>query len=163
GSFTVRLAQQPLADVEVSLGYAQGTGSVTAQPTTLVLTPANWNSGVVVTFQVAQDADNDNNAATILLSAPGIATAAVVISILDDDLPAGYPVAMLNTPSNGQTVSGVVSFSGTGTDTNGQVVEARFSVDGNRIYKNTRAAATMPVSGNWNTLTVANGWHTLEL
>ena len=57
----------------------------------------------------------------------------------------------------------MVDFWGTGTDSNGLVVEGRFSVDNNGIYKDRRTATTFRVSGGWNTRTVANGWHTLEL
>jgi hypothetical protein len=161
GSFTVRLSQQPSADVVVSVAFFQGTGIVTPSPSTITLGPANWNTGEVVTFQASSDADKDNNAATINLSSPGIATAQVVVQIVDVNQPAQYPKAMLESPLNGQTVSGTVTLSGTGTDSNGQVVEARFSVDGNSVFKDKRTATTF--RGGWNSRTVANGWHTLEM
>lgn len=163
GSFTVRLSQQPNEDVVVSVAFFDGTATATPSPSAITLNAANWNTGEVVTFQVSRDADKDNNSATINLSSPGLATAQVVVQVVDVDQPAQYPKAMLESPMNGQTVSGVVDLWGTGTDSNGQVVEARFSVDGNSIYKDKRTATTFRMGGGWNTRTVANGWHTLEL
>jgi hypothetical protein len=163
GSFTVRLSQQPNADVVVSVAFFQGTATATPSISAVTLNAANWNTGEVVTFQVSTDADKDNNAATINLSSPGIATAQVVVQVVDVNQPAQYPKAMLESPLNGQTVSGVVDLWGTGTAPNGQIVEARFSLDGNSIFKDKRTATTFRMSGGWNTRTVVNGWHTLEL
>ena len=163
GSFTVRLSQQPAADVVVSVAFFQGTASVSPSPATLTFSPATWSSPAVVTFQASKDADKDNNAATIHLSSPGLATVPVVVLIDDVDQPALYPRTVLESPLNAQTVSGIVDLWGTGTDSNGQVVEARFSVDNNRIYKDQRVGTTFRMSGGWNTRTVTNGWHTLEL
>jgi hypothetical protein len=163
GSFTVRLSQQPSADVVVSVASFEGTATATPSPSAITLGAANWNTGAVVTFQASSDADKDNNAATINLSSPGIASVPVVVQVVDVNQPAQYPKATLESPLNGQTVSGVVDLWGTGTDSNGQVVEARFSVDGNSIFKDKRTATTFRMSGGWNTRTVANGWHTLEL
>src|SRR5262245_20264388 len=163
GSFTVRLSQQPSEDVVVSVAFFQGTATVAPSPSSITLNAANWSTGELVTFQASTDADKDNNSGTINLSSPGLATAQVVVQVVDIDQPAQYPKAMLESPLNGQTVSGVVDLWGTGTDSNGQVVEARFSVDGNAIFKVKRTATTFRMSGGWNTRTVANGWHTLEL
>jgi hypothetical protein len=163
GSFTVRLSQQPTEDVVVSVAFLEGTATATPSPSAITLNADNWNTGELVTFQVSRDADKDNNSATINLSSPGLATAQVVVQVVDVDQPAQYPKAMLESPMNGQTVSGIVDFWGTGTDSNGQVVEARFSVDGISIYKDKRTATTFRMSGGWNTRSVANGWHTLEL
>jgi hypothetical protein len=136
---------------------------VTPYPSTLTFTAENWSTPVVVTLQTAPDADKDNNAATLQLSSPGLASVPVVVRITDANLPAGYPMAILESPLNAQTVSGIVDLWGTATDSNGQVVEARFSIDGNRIYKDERTATTYRMSGGWNTRTVANGWHTIEM
>jgi len=163
GSFTVRLSQQPIENTVVSVAFYQGTATVTPTPSTLTFTSDTWSTGAVVTFQVASDADRDNNAATITLSAPNAATVPVVMQITDANQPALSPRASLEAPLNAQTVSGIVDVWGTGTDSNGQVVEARFSVDGGTIYKDRRTGTTFRVSGGWNTRTVANGWHTVEL
>jgi hypothetical protein len=159
----VRLSQQPTADVIVSVASFQGTAAATPNLSTLTFTATNWNTAATVAFQVSSDADKDNNAATINLSSPGIATVPVVVQVTDANQPAQSPRAMLEAPLNAQTVSGIVDLWGTGTDSNGQVVEARFSVDGKSIYKDQRTGTTFRMSGGWNTRTVANGWHTLEL
>jgi len=163
GSFTVRLSQQPAMDVVVAVAFFQGTATVTPTPASITFTAANWSTPVAVTVQAAKDADKDNNAGTIHVSSPGIAAVPVVVNVTDADQPATYPRATLESPLNGQTVSGTVDLWGTGTDSNGQVVEAKFSVDNNRIYRDQRVGTTFRMSGGWNTRSVANGWHTLEL
>ena len=163
GSFTVRLSQRPATDVVVPIAFYQGTGVVTPNPSSLTFTAENWAVPVAVTFQTSSDADRINNAATINVSSSGIATVPVVVRIMDGDQSTQSPTAILEAPLNGQTVAGVVEFSGTGTDSNGQVVEARFSVDNNSVFKDRRTATTFRMSGGWNTHSVPNGWHTLEL
>ena len=163
GSFTVRLSQQPPSDVEVSVAFFQGTAVATPSVSTLTFGPANWDVPVTVNFQTSPDADRLNNAATINLSSLGIATVPVVIQVLDVDQSPGSPTAILDAPWNGQTVSGFVSFSGTGSDSNGQVVESRLSVDGNGFFKGKLSGASVRVSGGWSSWSVPNGWHTIEL
>jgi hypothetical protein len=162
GSFTVRLSQRPAANVIVSVAFFQGTAVVAPTPTTLTFTTANWNTAAAVTFQARHDSDKYNNAATIHLSSPGIATVAVVARINDDDRSAGHPMAIIDAPLNAQTVSGIINLRGTGTDSNGQIVESRFYVDDDRIFTDERTGTTVTMTRGWNTRSVANGWHTLE-
>jgi hypothetical protein len=122
--------------------FFQSTATVTPYPATLTFTSTSWSTPVTVTVLTAKDADKDNNAGSIELSSPGISTASVVVNVTDADQPATYPRATLESPLNGQTVSGTVDLLGTATDSNGQVVEARFSVDNNRIYRDQRAGTT---------------------
>jgi hypothetical protein len=161
-TFTVRLSRQPAANVVVSVANFNGTATVSPSPAALTFTPANWHMPLMVRFQAPQDSDQDNNAATLHVSAPGIATVPVVARIDDDDRPAGSPMAILASPLNAQTLSGVVNVLGTGTDSNGQVVEARIFVDGDRIFRDRRTATTFTMNGGWDTRSIANGWHMLE-
>ena len=162
GQFTVRLSQPPAANVVVSVAFFQGTAVVAPSPSTITFTPENWSVAVPITFKAPHDSDKNNNAATIELSSPGIAAGLVAATIIDDDRPVGEPLATITAPLNAQTLSGIVYPAGTAIDSNGQVVEARFYVDGNRIFRESRVATTYRMNGGWNTRTVANGWHTLE-
>jgi hypothetical protein len=162
GSFTVKLMQQPSTSVVVNVSYLEGTMPVTPGVTSLTFTPANWNVAQSVSFSTYRDTGKDDNAGTLQLVSAGIATRHVVINGLDTDRKGTFPVSTIQSPYNGQTVSGLVNFWGTATDSDGSVVEGKFFVDGVRT-------ATVAASGGafrqplWNSATVANGWHTFEL
>ncbi|MBL8982255.1 MAG: hypothetical protein JNL26_08720, partial [Gemmatimonadetes bacterium] len=127
----------------------------------LTFTPANWNQPQTVSLTTVRDSDKLDNAGTVTLSAAGIATAAVVVNGKDTDRKATFPVSWLQSPTNGATVKGVVSLLGTASSTGGTIVDAKFSVDGNRFATVTGASGTYRPS--WNTSTVTNGWHVLEM
>ena len=59
-----------------------------------------------------------------------------------------------------KTVSGMVSLWGTETDSDGTLVEGKFSVDSEQIVTFFNSTGTYRTS--WNSATVANGWHVLE-
>ncbi|MCC7132091.1 MAG: hypothetical protein IT352_05570, partial [Gemmatimonadales bacterium] len=163
-TFTVRLAQPPTGPVPVSVSYYAGTATVTAAPASLTFTPANWNTPVTVTVTAPKDSDKVDNAATIHLAATGLATVPVVIGVTDINKSSGTPIATITAPRNGATVSGVVDFTGTGTAAAGATpVEAKFIVDGNRIHTDANTTGSYRIPARWNTRTVANGWHVLEL
>lgn len=163
-TFTVRLAQPPTGPVPVSVSYYAGTATVTAAPASLTFTPANWSTPVTVTVTAPKDSDKVDNAATIHLAATGLATVPVVIGVTDINKSSGAPIATITAPRNGATVSGVVDFTGTGTAAAGATpVEAKFIVDGNRIHTDANTTGSYRIPARWNTRTVANGWHVLEL
>ncbi len=162
GTFTVKLSQPITANVTVNLSYLAGTMSVTFSPASLTFTPANWNVAQTVTFYTKRDSDKVDNAGTILLNAPGIANAHVVISGVDGDRKATLPVPILQAPMNGETVSGSISVWGTATSTGGTIVEAKFSIDGNRFATVTGASGTYRAPA-FSTLGLTNGWHELEM
>ena len=162
GSFTVQLSQPPSGNVTTSVSYLAGTMSVTASTATLVFTPSNWNSPQTISFSTGKDSGRDDNAGSLQLVSAGIANRIIVINGLDADRKATNPVPTIQAPYNGETVSGSVNFWGTGTDRDGYTVDGKFFVDGNRI------ATVASTVGNfrpaaWNSATVANGWHVLEL
>ncbi len=163
-TFTVRLAQPPASPVAVSVGYYAGTATVVATPASLTFTPSNWSTPVSVTVTAPKDSDKVDNGATIHLSASGLATVPVVITVTDINKSSGAPIAAITAPLNGATVSGVVDFTGTGTAAAGaSPVEGKFIVDGNRIHTDVNTTGSYRVPSRWNTRTVANGWHVLEL
>jgi hypothetical protein len=162
GSFTVRLSQQPSSVVSVGVSYLNGTMPVTSSVAGLTFTSANWSTPQTVTYSTLRDSDKIDNAGTLVLAASGITNAYVVIIGSDGDRKGSDPVAAIQAPFNGQTVSGAVSFWGTASDSDGSVTDVKFYVDGNRIATLAGASGTYrpPM---WQSSTVANGWHTLEM
>jgi hypothetical protein len=162
GSFTVKLLQQPTANVVVTVSYVEGTMGVTPGVTSLTFSPTTWNVPQTVAFSTNRDTGKDDNAGTLQLVSSGIATRHVVIDGLDTDRKGTFPVSTIQSPYNGQSVSGLVNFWGTATDSDGTVVEGKFFIDANRIATVTAAGGAFrpPL---WNSATVANGWHTFEL
>lgn len=162
GSFTVKLLQPPTSTITTTVSYLAGTLSVSASPATLTFTPANWNTAQVVTFSTLRDSDKEDNAGTLQLAAPGISPRHVVISGVDGDRKGTLPVVIVQAPYNGQTVSGLVNFWGTATDSDGTPVEGKFYVDANRIATVASNAGTFRAPA-WNSASVPNGWYTLSL
>jgi hypothetical protein len=162
GSFTVKLLQPPAAPVTTTVSYLAGTLAVSSSPATLTFTPANWNTPQTVSFTTVRDSDKEDNAGTLVLSAPGIAPRHVVISGVDGDRKSTIPVVIIQAPYNGQTVSGLVTFWGTATDSDGTTVEGKFYVEGNRIATVAGSAGTFRAPA-WNSATVPNGWYSLSL
>ncbi|HUQ07694.1 MAG TPA: hypothetical protein VM261_34605 [Kofleriaceae bacterium] len=85
GTFTVRLAAQPPANVIVTVASSD-TSAVTAAPAALTFTPANYNTAQVVTLSGVADADAANEAVTVVLSSPGVAAATLTVTVSDDDV-----------------------------------------------------------------------------
>jgi hypothetical protein len=161
GAFSVRLLQQPIANVVVNVSYLAGTMNVTSTVTSLTFTPANWNTAQSLPFSTYRDSGRDDNAGTLQLTAAGIAIKHLVVEGLDTDRKGTFPVTSLQSPYNGQTVSGMVNLSGTATDSDGTLVEGKFALESNRIATATNVGGTFRAT--WNSATVPNGWYTLEL
>jgi len=75
-----------VSDVVVTVARTAGDADITASPTTITFTPANWNVPRTVTLSAAQDADKINGSATISVSATGMSTRTLAATELDDDL-----------------------------------------------------------------------------
>ena len=163
GSFTVRLSQPPIAPVTVSVTFYAGTATLAPTPASITFTPSNWNTPVAVSVKPPKDSDKIDNAVTLNVSAAGIATVSVIVTVVDINRSVTNPTARIATPLNGQTVIGLVDFTGTGTDSNGIVVDGKFYVDGSRIYTDTNSSGSYRIPSRWDSSTVPNGWHTLEL
>lgn len=163
GTFTIRLSQIPSGPVTVTTAFYAGTIAVAPSPSSITFSPSNWNIPLTVTFAARKDSDKIDDAATIHVTIAGGATVPVVVRILDTSRSSTDPTANLSSPLNGQSFSGLVPLAGTGTDINGTVVEGRFLVDGVRIYTDVNSTGSYQVPGRWNSASVANGWHTLEM
>ncbi len=83
-SFAVSLSQQPSADVTVMLASSDA-GAVTSGSAQLTFTAATWDQPQMVMLSAPQDVDTADEAPTIQLSATGLATRALAVSVADDD------------------------------------------------------------------------------
>jgi hypothetical protein len=164
GNFTVKLSQPPAGPVTVNVAYLAGTMAtgITFSPATLTFTPANWNVAQTVSFTTKRDSDKVDTAGTLRLTAAGVVTADVVINGIDGDRKANFPVSIVTTPTNGQTVSGYLVVQGTATSTGGPMVDVKFYVDDNRWSTITGALSTYRAA-TLDTRTLTNGWHVIEM
>ena len=89
-TYTVALASQPTGPVTVRVSGHAGT-DLTPDPSSLSFTPSNWNMPRDVTVTAGDDADLDNDEATLTHTASGAdygaVTAALAVTVADDDTP----------------------------------------------------------------------------
>ena len=87
GSYTVKLAAAPNADVTVAVS-SDDTGAVTVSPSSLTFTTTNYASTQTVTLTPVDDADGTDESVTVSNSASGggyDASGDVTVSVDDDD------------------------------------------------------------------------------
>ena len=160
---TIRLARAPDAPLPISAAMYLSDPSVSVTPAKLTLTAANWDTGLALTVQAAQDADADDDGATVRLAAAGVATVAVVATARDDDR-AAAPRAVISAPKNGATVSGrTAEFFGDAVPTG---VRAQFEIDGTVRYTDVNDVGHYHLGGDhnlWNTTGLSNGEHMLRM
>ncbi|MDG4765687.1 glycoside hydrolase family 48 protein [Solwaraspora sp. WMMD406] len=87
-TFNLRLSSAPTGNVPVSLAIS-GDSSITRTPSSVTLTPSNWNTGATVTVSAAEDSDTVSGTATITATASGLAPLAIVVTEMDNDSPGG--------------------------------------------------------------------------
>jgi glucose/arabinose dehydrogenase len=81
---SVRLARPPAAPVEVSVARSGGDADVAVlEPSALSFTPENWMRPQTVRFAAAPDADTVDDAATVTVSADGLAAETIDVTVLD--------------------------------------------------------------------------------
>ena len=90
GTFTVKLARQPSANVTVGVS-SDDTGAATASPANLTFTTADWDTTQTVTVSGVDDSDTAAESVMVSLAASGggyaNTTASVSVSVTDDDTP----------------------------------------------------------------------------
>ena len=104
-TYTVALATRPADNVTVTI--ASDNADVTARPTALTFTTANWSTAQRVTVSAASDGDTANDTATLTHTASGggygdAPAVSVTVSVTDDDT-AGLAInpTVLNLIENG--------------------------------------------------------------
>jgi uncharacterized delta-60 repeat protein len=91
-AFTVRLAARPAADVTVAVAKgATGDADLNAATTSLVFTPADWQTPQAVTVAAAEDADASNGSATFTIGSTGLPDKTVTAAEADNDVPPPPP------------------------------------------------------------------------
>ena len=85
GTFGVRLATMPAADVMVTVATANAA-EATAAPTSLTFTPANYANNQTVTVSGVDDVDLVSDTVAINMSSAGLATRTVTVTVTDDDM-----------------------------------------------------------------------------
>ena len=121
GEITVKLASQPAGPVTVraTLG-ATPDPSVTVSPATRQFTPSNWDQTKTFTVAGAEDADSDDDTATVTFAVDAGSYAApdvpVAVTVDDIDIPS-TKVTLTVVPSAGirEDVGGAVGVQVTGT------------------------------------------------
>ena len=90
GTFTVKLATLPMADVNVSVS-SDDTGAATVSPTDLTFTSSDWSDAQIVTVSGVNDADASDETLTVSFTAMSddpdyqVITASVSLSVVDDE------------------------------------------------------------------------------
>ena len=91
GSFTVKLATQPTADVSVAVSSGD-TGAVSVPSTALVFSTVNWGTAQAVTVSGVADADAVDESVTVTATASSVGdaeyageTAEVTVTVTDTD------------------------------------------------------------------------------
>ncbi|MEE2903460.1 MAG: myxococcus cysteine-rich repeat containing protein [Myxococcota bacterium] len=85
GAFNVSLSYQPSSDVVVNV-VTSDQNAVSPSPTSLTFTSANYDTPQVVSLSSTDDTDLTNESATITVSAAGLTSAAVAVTVIDDDV-----------------------------------------------------------------------------
>jgi len=86
-TYTVRLSNQPAANVTVASARTSGDTDITVSSgSSLTFTTSNWGTNQTVTLAAAQDADTTNGSATIAVTSSGLATVNVTATESDDDV-----------------------------------------------------------------------------
>ena len=116
GSFTVKLATQPSADVSVTVSSGD-TGAVSVATLPLTFTTTDWNTTQTVTVSGVADADGADELVTVTATASSVGdadydgpTAEVTVTVTDSDCSAG--ASTLCSVAVGGSVSGGIETAG---------------------------------------------------
>lgn len=143
-------------NVTVSIVRASGDADLTASPTSLTFTTANWNVAQNVTISAAQDADTLNGTASFTVSAAGLTSVNVSATESDDDLLNRAPTVRSISKTVAQNVVLIFSasdFTGAFADPDvGDALQAiqitRLPTHGTLTLGGNAAGTLQPVAGN---------------
>ena len=100
GTFTVRLAFQPSANVTVTLA-SSNTAAATVAPALLTFAPADYLIAQTVTVSGVADVNVANESATLSAASIGLTTKNVAVTVIDDD----YTLSVSTTGAGAGTVT----------------------------------------------------------
>lgn len=104
-TFTARLTAQPAADTTVTV--TRSNAAITASPTPLTFTTANWNTPQTVTVRGIEDPNLVGETAQATLSSTGLASVIVAVDVTDNDTQAIVASATANVTEGQTTQVGV--------------------------------------------------------
>lgn len=119
-TFTVALAFQPIAAVHVTLTSTSST-AVPVSPATLDFSTTNWQTPQTVTLSPPTDTNNVSEPATISVTATGIPTATLMVTVMD------------TTQINNYGYPAPPAFSGSFAMQQGQVIAYKVTVPGSTL------------------------------
>ncbi len=127
GTYTVKLATEPSADVTVAITGQAGT-DVSVDDASLTFTASAWGTAQTVTVTAAEDADASNDEVTLKHTASGgdygSVTADVVVTVEDDDeAPTGITLSAV--PDSVTENGGAQTITVTAAVTGGRYTEAQ--------------------------------------
>lgn len=146
-NFSVRLAEQPTANVSVTLHHLSGDADIVlASSSPIVFTSGNWAIPVPVTVTALPDTDQQNGTASIECRSEGLFS--VSVSITENDItpaPNEPPVVALSAPLNASTFlsSDNISFAATASD-DSSITKVEFFANG--ILVGSDSAAPFEIS-----------------
>ncbi len=120
-TYTVVLTSEPTDDVTVTPSRASGSTDVTFSPASLTFTSEDWDTAKTVTVAAAEDADAEDDEATISHAVSGgdyganSVTASSVAVTVDDDETASTAVALSVSPASVAEDAGATTVTVTGT------------------------------------------------
>ncbi|MCX6584566.1 MAG: Ig-like domain-containing protein [Candidatus Aminicenantes bacterium] len=157
--FTIKLSNQPAADVQVAVTWISGDTDISVQSGgSLTFTASNWNIYQTVMLRAVEDADTTNDRAVIRISAAGIQDKDIT-AIEDDNDNGGCTISItITSPLANETVSGIVPIQAAVTG-NCIVDRVEFYIDS--VLKGTDTSE--PYSCDWDTATDFVGPHTLRV
>jgi len=173
GTFQVHLSSAPAGNVTVNVARTSGDTdvSVAGGSATLTFTTGNYGTNQAVTINGASNPDMINHLGTIQVSASGMASQNVSVTVLNTNTVNGAPTASITGPANGAVVSGTnADFFGQGNDPQGNATldRAEFFVDGVLRFTDPYEPATGHFHFEsehlgWNTTAYSDGSHTLRM
>lgn len=125
------------------VGTAQVGSDTTAPYSYSINTRAYSNGAKVISAQAYDAAGNVGSSNSVNVT-------------FDNDLTA--PTTTLTSPTNGSSISGIVTLTATASDDRGTINRVEFYVNGNKIGTST----TAPYAWNWDTTKVVTGSYTLK-
>jgi hypothetical protein len=142
--FTIRLAEQPSANVIVTVAAVSGDSDIIVQSgATNVFTSVNWSNPVPVVLAALPDSDQTDGTATFECHSDGLATVTLQATELDTTPNNLVPFVEITNPTNGAVLiaPGSFWFEATAADSDGTIAYVEFfngdtslGVETNRPY-----------------------------
>ena len=136
-SFTVRLAEQPGASVDVTILHTSGDNDLSLGGSGLItFTGENWSTPVPVTIHATADADQENGVATFECRSAGLAAVSVIATEIDSTPTANQPPSVtLSVGTGAKTLAApaAIQLTASANDPDGSIARVEFFQSGTAI------------------------------